>query len=112
MLQKDARIGDIVFSKTDQALWGIRHLNGFVTIVRIPPPYTSWEQIVTLPYGTVVYDLDVSPDGTQLVGVVRRDRRHAGRARVEHRGVEEERHHAAGAVRLLTVGAERLHLLA
>ena len=67
VLQKDARIGDIVFSKTDGALWGIRHLNGYVTIVRIPPPYTSWEQIVTLPYGTVAYDLDVSPDGTQLV---------------------------------------------
>lgn len=65
-LQKDARIGDIVFSKTDRALWGIRHLNGFVTLVRIPPPYTSWEQVVTFPYGTVVYDLDVSPDGTQL----------------------------------------------
>ena len=67
VLQKDARIGDIVFSKTDGALWGIRHLNGYVTFVRIPPPYTSWEQVVTLPYGTVVYDLDVSPDGTQLV---------------------------------------------
>lgn len=66
LLQKDVRIGDIVFSKTDGALWGIRHLNGLVTIVRIPKPYTSWEQIVTLPYGTVVYDLDVSPDGTML----------------------------------------------
>jgi hypothetical protein len=67
MLQKDARIGDIVFSKTDKALWGIRHLNGLVTIVRIPAPYTSWEQMVTLPYGTIAYDLDVSPDGTKLV---------------------------------------------
>ena len=66
VLQKDARIGDIVFSRADGALWGIRHLNGYATIVRIPPPYTSWEQVVTLPYGTVVYDLDVSPDGTQL----------------------------------------------
>ena len=68
MLQKDARIGDIVFSKADNALWGIRHLNGFVTIVRIPAPFTSWEQMVTLPYGTIAYDLDVSPDGTKLVG--------------------------------------------
>ncbi len=67
VVQEDARIGDIVYSKSDRALWGIRHLNGYVTIVRIPPPYTSWEQVVTLPYGTVVYDLDVSPDGTQLV---------------------------------------------
>ena len=67
MLQKDARIGDLVFSKSDGALWGLRHLNGFVTIVRIPEPYTSWEQMVTLPYGTIAYDLDVSPDGTKLV---------------------------------------------
>jgi hypothetical protein len=67
LLQRDVRIGDIVYSKTDRSLWGIRHLNGYVTIARIPPPYTSWEQVVTLPYGTVVYDLDVSPDGTQLV---------------------------------------------
>ncbi|HUQ89439.1 MAG TPA: hypothetical protein VM096_17890 [Vicinamibacterales bacterium] len=67
LLQKDARIGDIVFSKADKALWGIRHLNGLVTIVRIPEPYTSWEQMVTLPYGTIAYDLDVSPDGTKLV---------------------------------------------
>ena len=67
VLQKDARIGDLAFSRADQALWGIRHLNGLVTIVRIPAPYTSWEQIVTLPYGTIAYDLDVSPDGTTLV---------------------------------------------
>ena len=66
-LQKDSRIGDLVFSPSDRLLWGIRHLNGFVTIVRIPPPYTKWEQVVTLPYGTVAYDLDVSPDGTRLV---------------------------------------------
>jgi hypothetical protein len=67
LLQQDARIGDIVYSKADKALWGLRHLNGFVTIVRIPEPYTSWEQMVTLPYGTIAYDLDVSPDGTKLV---------------------------------------------
>lgn len=67
VLQKDARIGDIVFDKADKSLWGIRHLNGLATIVRIPPPYTKWEQIVTLPYGTIAYDLDVSADGTRLV---------------------------------------------
>ena len=67
VLLKDARIGDIVFNKADKSLWGIRHLNGLVTIVRIPAPYTKWEQIVTLPYGTIAYDLDVSPDGTRLV---------------------------------------------
>ena len=30
-------------------------------------PYTEWTRVVTFPYGTVVYDLDVSPDGTKVV---------------------------------------------
>jgi hypothetical protein len=35
-------------------------------IVRIPAPYRQWERVVSWPYGTVVYDLDVSVDGRQL----------------------------------------------
>ena len=65
-LLKDARIGDIVFSRADKSLWGLRHLNGFVTLVRIPPPYGSWSQIHTFDYGTNPFDLDVSPDGSML----------------------------------------------
>jgi hypothetical protein len=67
LLQKDARIGELVFDRTDGALWGIRQRDGLHTLVRIPAPYKAWNQIHTFPYGTVVYDLDVSPDGTQLV---------------------------------------------
>ncbi len=66
LLQRDARIGDLAFSRADKSLWGIRHLNGLCSIVRIPSPYREWERVVTLPYGTVVYDLDVSPDGRRL----------------------------------------------
>ena len=110
MLQKDARIGDIVFSKSDKALWGLRHLNGFVTIVRIPAPYTSWEQIVTLPYGTIAYDLDVSPDGTKLVASFGEITGAQDVRVLSIEALEEARHHAAGAVRLRAVGAERLHL--
>ncbi|HVZ98974.1 MAG TPA: hypothetical protein VG841_01525 [Caulobacterales bacterium] len=62
----DARIGDIVFNPADRSLWGLRHLNGYVTLVRIPPPYTSWNQIHTFPFGTTPFDLDISPDGTLL----------------------------------------------
>ena len=29
------------FNPADRSLWGVRHLNGFVTLVRIPHPYTS-----------------------------------------------------------------------
>jgi hypothetical protein len=67
LLQKDARIGDLAFSRADGALWGIRQLNGLCTLVRMAPPYRDWKQVKTFPYGTVVYDLDVSPDGTMLV---------------------------------------------
>lgn len=67
MLQKDDRIGDLVFDRADKSLWGVRVLNGIDTLVRVAPPYTEWKQIKTFDYGTLLYDLDVSPDGRQLV---------------------------------------------
>jgi len=66
MLLKDARIGEMVFNKADRSLWGVRHLNGIATLVRIPYPYDEWNQIRSLPYGEVMYDLDISPDGKLL----------------------------------------------
>ena len=66
MLLKDARIGDIVFDPTDRSLWGLRHLNGYVTLVRIPYPYKEWNQVFTWPYGLVPYEIDLSPDGSML----------------------------------------------
>jgi hypothetical protein len=65
-LLKDARIGDLVFDKADGSLWGLRHLNGYVTLVRIPPPYEGWNQVHTFPFGEVPFDLDISPDGKLL----------------------------------------------
>ena len=64
VLQKDARIGDLAFNRADGSIWGIRHLNGISTIVRMESPFTQWTRAASLPYGTVAYDLDVSPDGT------------------------------------------------
>jgi hypothetical protein len=66
MVLRDARIGDIVFNPQDRSLWGLRHLNGYVTLVRIPAPYTSWNQIHTFPFGRVPFDLDISADGALL----------------------------------------------
>jgi hypothetical protein len=66
MLLKDARIGDIVFDAQDKALWGIRHQNGFATIVRIPAPYRSFNQVHTFKYGQIPFDLDISPDGSLM----------------------------------------------
>jgi len=66
MVLRDARIGDIVFNPADRSLWGLRHLNGYVTLVRIPEPYASWNQIYTFPFGRVPFDLDISADGSML----------------------------------------------
>jgi len=62
-LIKDARIGELVVNPVDKSLLGIRHESGLTTLVRIPAPYTEWNQIYTFPYGVVPYDLDISADG-------------------------------------------------
>ena len=65
-LMKDVRIGDLVYSAADSALWGIRHFDGISTLVRIPRPYTKFHQVYSWPYGQVMYDIDVSPDAKQI----------------------------------------------
>lgn len=70
LLQRDVRIGDLAFDRTDRSLWGVRHFNGISTLVRIPEPWTEWTRVVSFPYGRDVYDLDVSPDGATLAASV------------------------------------------
>ena len=64
----NARIGDLAFNAADRSLWGVRHDNGFSTLVRLPHPYSEWNQVLTLPYGRDLFDLDVSPDGASIIG--------------------------------------------
>jgi len=66
MLIRDGRIGDICFDASDRSLWGLRHLNGYVTLVRIPFPYSEWHQVHTWPYGEEPFELDVSADGSMV----------------------------------------------
>lgn len=66
VLLRDARIGDLVFNNADRSLWGIRHLNGIATLVRMPHPHKGWNQIKSFDYGVVPSDLDISPDGKLL----------------------------------------------
>ena len=66
MLLRDARIGDMVVNPADKSIWGIRHQNGFATIVRIPPPYEGFNQVHTFKYGEIPFDLDISADGKLL----------------------------------------------
>jgi hypothetical protein len=66
MLLENARIGELAFNHADRSLMGVRHSNGFATLVQIPYPYNGWIDIHTFPYGSVPYDLDISPDGRLL----------------------------------------------
>jgi hypothetical protein len=68
VLLEDQRIGEIVYNKADRSIWGIRHLNGYASLVRIPYPYDEWKMVRSLPYGEIAYDLDISPDGGLLSG--------------------------------------------
>jgi len=69
-LQKDTRIGDLVYNRVDSSLWGVRHFNGISTIVRIPYPYTEWNQVYSFPYGKDIYDIDISSDGKYISGAL------------------------------------------
>jgi hypothetical protein len=68
LLIRDSRIGDLAFNRADSSLWGVRHDNGFSTLVRIPYPYDEWNRVRTFPYGRDLFNLDVATDGTSLIG--------------------------------------------
>jgi len=65
-LIKDGRIGDLAYNRIDSTLWGVRHFNGFSTLVAIPCPWREWKQVRSFPYGQDIFDLDLSPDGATL----------------------------------------------
>ena len=69
-LMKEARIGDLALNPKDRALWGVRHFNGISTLVRIAKPYTEWDQVYSFPYGSDIFDLDISPDGERLTAAL------------------------------------------
>ncbi len=78
-LQKDFRTGDLAFNRTDKSIWGIKHLHGRSTIVKIPKhdkdeadpsTYSSWQKQHTMDYGHDIFDIDISPDGTKLSAAV------------------------------------------
>ena len=65
-----ARIGDLAYNAADDSVWGVRHDNGYSTLVRIPAPHELWNRIYTFPFGRDLYDIDVSPDGRYLTGAL------------------------------------------
>ncbi len=66
LLMRQARIGDLVYNPADKSLWGVRHHDGFSTLVRVPAPYHHFEEILPLKYGKDLFDIDISPDGASL----------------------------------------------
>lgn len=60
------RIGDLAFSRPDGALWGVQHHLGQSRLVRLPPPYDRWQEVLVVPYGKDLFDIDVSPDGRYI----------------------------------------------
>lgn len=69
-LMKDTRTGDLVFNSADKSLWGVRHNNGLCSLVRLMPPYDKVNVYFTTPYGTDIFDIDVSPDGHYLTASI------------------------------------------
>jgi len=66
----DVRTGDLALHPVAKAIYGVRHANGISTIVRIDPPYADYTALYAFPYGTDLYDLDISPDGLHMVGAM------------------------------------------
>ena len=69
-LIKNARTGDLAYSKKDNSIWGVRHFNGISTLVHIPYPQTKWYQILSFPYGKDIFDIDISPDGSIITAAL------------------------------------------
>lgn len=66
LLIRDLRVGDLTFNPVDKTLWGVRHADGWSTIIRLSSPYREWTSAYTLDYGNDIYDLDISPDGKYM----------------------------------------------
>lgn len=69
-LLKKARIGDLTFNRADKYLWGVQHHDGISRLVKIPPPYNTWIEVLPLKYGLDLFDMDISPDGKYLTATL------------------------------------------
>ncbi len=70
VLLKNIRMGDLALNRADKSVWGIAHFDGKSHLVMVPPPYSEPLSILSLPYGTDLFDIDVSPDGRYVTGAL------------------------------------------
>jgi len=78
MLIRDGRAGDLALNPVDHSLWAVRTLNGLDALVRVGPEHDSWKLVHAFPFGRIIFDLDVSPDGQYLsasIGEINGDQR-------------------------------------
>ena len=61
-----ARTGSLFFNPADASIWGVRHDNGYASIVRIPKPYADILPMYTAEFGKTLFDLAISGDGKYL----------------------------------------------
>ncbi|MDD3051145.1 MAG: hypothetical protein PHR06_08345 [Candidatus Cloacimonetes bacterium] len=72
LLIKDIRAGELALNKADNSIWGVRHENGISTLIKMKPPYKEWTAVQAFPFGTDLYDLDISPDGKLITASITR----------------------------------------
>ncbi|NOU47461.1 MAG: hypothetical protein HOO86_10410 [Bacteroidales bacterium] len=61
-----SRTGNLAFNPVDRCLWGVKHDNGYATLVKIPEPYTETIPMYTTDFGKSLLDLAISNDGNRM----------------------------------------------
>ncbi len=65
-----SRTGNLVYDTANRCLWGVKHDNGYATIVKIPHPYKELQPMYTADFGRSLLDLSVSHDGRLLTATL------------------------------------------
>jgi hypothetical protein len=58
-----ARTGNLTFDSKGRAIWGVKHDNGYATLVKIPEPYNKIIPLYTAEFGRSIIDPSISHDG-------------------------------------------------
>jgi hypothetical protein len=62
------RISELVYSKSEKAIYGIQVFNGRTSVVKLSGDFKNVERLYSIPFGYSFFDIDVSPNGPLLSG--------------------------------------------
>ncbi len=65
-----SRTGNLTYDTANNCLWGVKHDNGYASIVKIPEPFREIVPMFTADFGRSLLDLSVSDDGKKLVATM------------------------------------------